>query len=131
MAHPLRRRRSLIFMNLARYLNDRPVYAVRARGLDGELHITSLDELITTYHSAIKRKRPEGPYAIAGYAFGGIPAFEIAKRMESRKTTALSAPLLYALLLYHMTTNLNGKKNKDSGEYYEEEDDLPRLAKDK
>ncbi|KAG4432623.1 hypothetical protein IFR05_011897 [Cadophora sp. M221] len=74
----------LIFMNLARYLNDRPVYAVRARGFDGEPHFTSLDELITTYHSAIKRKQPEGPYAIAGYAFGGIPAFEIAKRMESR-----------------------------------------------
>ncbi|KAG4431104.1 hypothetical protein IFR05_013409 [Cadophora sp. M221] len=64
----------LIFMNLARYLNDRPVYAVRARGFDGEPHFTSLDELITTYHSAIKRKQPEGPYAIAGYAFGGIPA---------------------------------------------------------
>ncbi|KAG4429188.1 hypothetical protein IFR05_015331 [Cadophora sp. M221] len=64
----------LIFMNLARYLNDRPVYAVRARGFDGEPHFTSLDELITTYHSAIKRKQPEGPYAIAGYAFGGILA---------------------------------------------------------
>ena len=71
-------------MNFARYFNDRPVYAVRARGFDGEPHFASLDELITTYDSAIKRKQPEGPYAIAGYAFGGVPAFEIAKRMENR-----------------------------------------------
>ncbi|KAL2059922.1 hypothetical protein VTL71DRAFT_10077 [Oculimacula yallundae] len=71
----------LIFMNLARYFIDRPIYAVRARGFDGEPHFTSLDELITTYHDAIKKTQPEGPYAISGYAYGAIPAFEIAKRM--------------------------------------------------
>ncbi|CZS94167.1 related to long-chain-fatty-acid CoA ligase FAA2 [Rhynchosporium agropyri] len=71
----------LIFMNLARYFTDRPIYAIRARGFDGEPHFTSLDELITTYHSAIKKTQPEGPYAIAGYAYGAVPAFEITKRM--------------------------------------------------
>jgi thioesterase domain-containing protein len=74
----------LIFMNFARYITDRPVYALRARGFDGEPHFISFDELITTYHSAIKSTQPEGPYAMAGYAFGGIPAFEIAKRMQAR-----------------------------------------------
>ena len=73
----------LIFMSLARHITDRPVYAIRARGFDGEPHFTSLNELITTYHEAIKMRQPEGPYAIAGYAYGAVPAFEITKRMES------------------------------------------------
>lgn len=74
----------LNFMSLARYITDRPVYALRARGFDGESRFSSLDELVTAYHSAIKAKQPEGPCAIAGYAFGGIPAFEIAKRLQNK-----------------------------------------------
>ena len=70
-------------MNLARHITNRPVYAIRARGFDGEPHFTSLNELITTYHEVIKIRQPEGPYAIAGYAYGAIPIFEITKRMES------------------------------------------------
>jgi hypothetical protein len=74
----------LIFMNLARHITDRPVYAPRARGFDGEPHFCSLDELVTTYHSAIKSTQLEGPFAMAGYAVGSIAAFEIAKRMQSQ-----------------------------------------------
>jgi thioesterase domain-containing protein len=72
----------LVFMNLARHLTDRPVYAIRARGFDGEPYFTSFAELITTYHSAIKRIQPHGPYALLGYSFGSIAAFEITKVME-------------------------------------------------
>ncbi|TVY19354.1 Didemethylasterriquinone D synthetase tdiA [Lachnellula arida] len=74
----------LIFMNLARHITDRPVYALRARGFDGEPHFTSLDELVSTYHTAIKSTQPEGPYALAGYASGGIAAFEVAKQLKSQ-----------------------------------------------
>ncbi|TVY35770.1 Didemethylasterriquinone D synthetase [Lachnellula occidentalis] len=73
----------LIFMNLARHITGRPVYALRARGFDGEPHFTSLDEMVATYHSAIKSTQPEGPYALAGYASGCIATFEIAKRMKT------------------------------------------------
>ncbi|TVY37659.1 Microperfuranone synthase [Lachnellula subtilissima] len=74
----------LIFMNLARHITDRPVYALRARGFDDEPQFTSLDELVATYHSAIKSIQPEGPYAIAGYASGSIATFEIAKQMKAQ-----------------------------------------------
>lgn len=73
----------LIFMNLARYIEDRPVYAIRARGFDGEGFFTSVDEMVTTYHDAIKRMQPTGPYSIIGHSFGSIAAFEITKIMES------------------------------------------------
>lgn len=77
----------LIFMNLARHITDRPVYALRARGFDGEPQFTSLSELVATYHTAIKTTQPEGPYAMAGYASGGIAAFEVAKTLEAQGDT--------------------------------------------
>jgi thioesterase domain-containing protein len=72
----------LVYMNLARLFDDRPVYALRARGFDGEKYYSSLEEIITLYHNAIKRVQPRGPYALGGYAIGCIIVFEIAKVME-------------------------------------------------
>ena len=77
----------LIFMNIARYIDDRPVYALRARGFDDEEYFSSMQEIITVYHKAIKRVQPTGPYAIAGYSFGAILAFEITKVMEASGDT--------------------------------------------
>lgn len=73
----------LVFLNLARHITDRPVYALRARGFDGEAFFGSLDEMAATYLAAIKRVQPRGPYAIAGYSFGGTVAFEMAKMLRS------------------------------------------------
>lgn len=73
----------LVFMNIARYFDDRPVYALRARGFDGEEYFSSMEEIVTVYHQAIKRVQSTGPYAIAGYSFGSILAFEITKVMEA------------------------------------------------
>lgn len=72
----------LIFFGLAKYITDRPVYALRSRGFDGEPFFESLLECVSTYHAEIKRMQPEGPYAIAGYSYGATIAFEIAKIMK-------------------------------------------------
>ncbi|KFY74647.1 hypothetical protein V499_05310 [Pseudogymnoascus sp. VKM F-103] len=72
----------LVFMNLARLFDDRPLYALRARGFDGEKYFSSLGEIITLYHNAIKRVQPKGPYALGGYAIGANIVFEVAKVME-------------------------------------------------
>jgi thioesterase domain-containing protein/acyl carrier protein len=73
----------LIFMNLASYMTDRPVYALRARGLEGEQLFEKLEEVVNVYHKAIKRMQPNGPYAFAGYSFGSLIAFEITKLMTA------------------------------------------------
>ncbi|KAI1338797.1 acetyl-CoA synthetase-like protein [Xylariaceae sp. FL0016] len=76
----------LVFVNMAHHITDRPVYAFRAKGFNAELGETpfnDLDEVFTTYKAAMKKRQPEGPYAIAGYSFGGMVAFEIAKRLEA------------------------------------------------
>lgn len=76
----------LVFVNLAKYfVNERPFYALRARGFnDGEDYFTSFDEMVQTYVEAIRRRQPHGPYAVAGYSYGGAVAFEIAKMLESQ-----------------------------------------------
>lgn len=72
----------LVFMNLARHFSDRPVYALRSRGFNSEPFFSSVAENISVFHDAIKSRQPSGPYAIAGYSFGAVLAFEVAKVME-------------------------------------------------
>ena len=75
----------LVFLNLTQYITDRSVYALRARGFnEGEDFFKSIPEVVSTYHQHIKRVQPEGPYAIAGYSFGAMLAFEISKLLESQ-----------------------------------------------
>jgi thioesterase domain-containing protein len=73
----------LSFMNLSRHFPDRPIYAIRARGFDNEPFFRSLNEIVTTYHAAIKKVQPTGPYAFIAYSFGSFPAFEITKLLEA------------------------------------------------
>jgi thioesterase domain-containing protein len=42
-----------------------------------------MDEMVSCYASAIKKTQAMGPYAIAGYSYGGVVAFEVAKRIEA------------------------------------------------
>ena len=45
----------LVFINLARHITERPVYALRARGFNaGETPFESIEEAVMTYHTAIK-----------------------------------------------------------------------------
>ncbi|MET7760680.1 non-ribosomal peptide synthetase [Streptomyces sp. NPDC005393] len=75
----------LVFVNLAKYfVGDRPFYALRARGFnEGEKPFGSFEEMVACYVEAIRARQPHGPYAIAGYSYGGAVAFEIAKALEA------------------------------------------------
>ncbi|MFD5700247.1 alpha/beta fold hydrolase [Streptomyces lasiicapitis] len=75
----------LVFVNLAKYFTgERPFYALRARGFgQAETHFGSFAEMVSTYVAAIRRVQPSGPYAVAGYSYGGAVAFEIAKQLEA------------------------------------------------
>jgi acyl-CoA synthetase (AMP-forming)/AMP-acid ligase II/thioesterase domain-containing protein len=75
----------LVFFGLAKYfVNERPFYALRARGLNpGEEPFLTIDEMADNYFQAIRRIQPKGPYAIAGYSLGGMVGFEVSKRLEA------------------------------------------------
>ncbi|MCJ1236909.1 hypothetical protein MMC14_004892 [Varicellaria rhodocarpa] len=75
----------LVFLGLAKYLIERPVYALRARGFNNdETPFQSIDEAVQLYYTAIKTQQPEGPYALAGYSYGSMLAFETAKMLERK-----------------------------------------------
>lgn len=75
-----------VFVGLAGHLADdnRPVYALRARGFDpGQARFASIAEAVATYTAAIRARQPRGPYAMAGYSSGAMLAFEVAKKLDA------------------------------------------------
>ena len=75
----------LVFLNLAKFFTDRPVYALRAKGFEkGEDFFDNIPQVVETYCTHMRQTQPTGPYAIAGYSFGAMLAFEISKRLEAQ-----------------------------------------------
>jgi thioesterase domain-containing protein/acyl carrier protein len=59
------------------------VVGVQARGLaGGEKPHASVEAMAVEYLRAIKARQPEGPYHLCGYSFGGLVAFEMARRLR-------------------------------------------------
>ncbi|CAD6584664.1 MAG: hypothetical protein ASARMPRED_001828 [Alectoria sarmentosa] len=78
----------LVFLGLAQYFPDRPIHALRPRGFNpGEKPFNDLTDVVTTYYRALKKQQPQGPYAIAGYSYGSVLAFEITKILETNCDT--------------------------------------------
>ncbi|KAI4147623.1 MAG: hypothetical protein LQ341_001750 [Variospora aurantia] len=74
----------LVFLGLVQYFPDRPIYGLRARGFNpGESPFDGLTDILTTYFNALKDQQPHGPYAIAGYSYGSMLAFELSKMLEA------------------------------------------------
>jgi oxalate---CoA ligase len=73
------------YAGLARQLErDRPFYAIRARGADGdEMPHASLEAMVSDYVAAIRELQPHGPYVLGGVCLGGTLAVEMAKRLQA------------------------------------------------
>ncbi len=75
----------LIFHALAMGLDpDQPVFGLQARGLNGiDEPFDNMEEIAAYYVGEILEQNPQGPYNLAGYSFGGIVAFEMAKQLKA------------------------------------------------
>ncbi len=75
----------LLFNTLAMGLSpEQPVYGLQAKGLNGvDEPLTSIEDIAAHYIESILQQNPHGPYALAGYSFGGIIAYEMAKQLEA------------------------------------------------
>ncbi|MBU6398859.1 MAG: alpha/beta fold hydrolase, partial [Verrucomicrobia bacterium] len=71
------------FHALGRQLGPgRPVYALQARGLEGNAPpYVNVDERMIDYLAAVKRAQPVGPYVLGGHSMGAHLAFELAQRL--------------------------------------------------
>ncbi len=59
------------------------VIGIQARGLDGRQppHAT-VEAMAAEYLKEVKARQPNGPYHLCGYSFGGLVAFEMARRLR-------------------------------------------------
>ncbi|MFI0982037.1 amino acid adenylation domain-containing protein [Streptomyces sp. NPDC021093] len=84
------------YSGLARHLDrDRPLYALQARGLDGNGELPgSVPEMAADYLRLIREVQPVGPYHLLGWSFGGTVAHELARQLqEAGEEVALLAML--------------------------------------
>jgi thioesterase domain-containing protein len=76
----------VIYRDLAKQLApDVGVVVFQSRGLDGQAPPrTSVEEMAAAYVTDLMRLQPAGPYAIGGASFGGLVAWEMARRLRDR-----------------------------------------------
>ena len=74
----------LTFRSISKYLDaDQPVYGLQAKGLNGKDEpLNKMEEIASHYIAEILKHNPYGPYALAGYSFGGLIAYEMAKQLK-------------------------------------------------
>ena len=72
-------------MSLATALPEEiPFYCLQARGLDGDSEpIDTVEETAEFNIELIKTVQPHGPYNLGGHCFGGLVAFEMARRLRA------------------------------------------------
>jgi len=72
-----------IFTPLGKYMDkDQPLYGMQGLGLrEGSKLVYTMEELADKYTAEILSNDPNGPYVLAGYSFGGLLAFEMAKKL--------------------------------------------------
>ncbi|GAB4045355.1 non-ribosomal peptide synthetase [Spirosoma litoris] len=75
----------LNFSSLLSYMDpQQPIYGLQARGLDGiDEPLDDISEIAAFYVSEVIDQNPTGPYAIAGYSFGGYVALEMARQLKA------------------------------------------------
>ncbi|MER6252770.1 amino acid adenylation domain-containing protein [Streptomyces sp. NPDC001584] len=84
MVHPMGGN-VLCYVGFARHLpDDQPLYALQAAGADpGTTPLGTVEDLASSYLTALRTVQPHGPYTIGGWSFGGFVAFEIARRLRA------------------------------------------------
>jgi amino acid adenylation domain-containing protein len=61
---------------------DLPFYCFQDKGLDGSKPFDSIEETACCYVDEIRQVQPHGPYHLGGGCYGGVVAFEMARRLE-------------------------------------------------
>jgi len=106
----------LIFHELSNNLDkNQPTYALQGTRLnDVDDPINTIEEIASYYIDAIIKANPDGPYAIAGYSFGGIIAFEMGRQLMARdkKVSMIAILDTYVSPEYYFSSPLRKKLAK-------------------
>lgn len=103
----------LNFVNIIQHFDsEQPVYCFQGIGPNGyDSWFESIEEMASTYIESILKINPNGPYAIAGFSFGGVVAFEIARQLKAQGKTVSIIALLdtYVDSSYHYKSHTHKK----------------------
>ncbi len=82
---------SLCYRDTARAIARRPVYGFQMPGLQpGEASHRSVEAAAADFMGALRAVQPHGPYYLAGWSYGGLLAFELARQLDrAGETVAL------------------------------------------
>ncbi|REH01873.1 non-ribosomal peptide synthetase [Flavobacterium aquicola] len=85
----------LNFVNMSKYFDeDQPIYGIQGTAKEYNEWYESIEAMAAHYVEAVVKIHPEGPYALAGFSFGGIVAFEMTRQLkELGKKVSLTALL--------------------------------------
>lgn len=81
-----------LYRHLANHILDRDVFGVfiqveeqayrHAMGEQPEEKHLTVEQMVDLYLGQLRKVRPEGPYCLAGISFGGVLAYEMARRLR-------------------------------------------------
>ncbi len=76
----------LTFREICNYLDpEQPAYGLQAKGLNGkDKPLNKMEDIAELYISEILKVNPNGPFALGGYSFGGMIAFEMAQQLRAQ-----------------------------------------------
>jgi thioesterase domain-containing protein/acyl carrier protein len=63
---------------------DQPVFGLRSQGLGGEAPYFTVEKMANHYLREIRTVQRKGPYFLAGYCFGGMIAYEMARFLKTQ-----------------------------------------------
>ncbi|WP_281337148.1 non-ribosomal peptide synthetase [Flavobacterium eburneipallidum] len=89
----------LNILNFANVINhfdaDQPVYGFQGIGPNGyDNWFESIEAMAACYIDSMLKANPKGPYAVAGFSFGGVVAFEMARQLKEQGKTVSAIALL-------------------------------------
>ena len=110
----------LLFQTLAANMDgEQPIYALQARGLsDDSEPLDRIPDIAKHYIDEIIQQNPDGPYALAGYSFGGLIAFEMAHQLEAMGKEIIMLGMFDTVIRKHLAENGTSKS------YYQQLGDL-------
>jgi len=73
------------YANLARHMRrEQPIYGIQPRPDDDPDKFGTLEVMAADYVTELRAFRPEGPYCLGGYCFGGSLAYEMARQLKAQ-----------------------------------------------
>ncbi|GAA4819484.1 amino acid adenylation domain-containing protein [Litoribaculum gwangyangense] len=97
----------LNFIDLSKHFDeDQPVYGLQGTAKSYDTWYESIEDMAAHYIEAIIKINPQGPYALAGFSFGGVVVFEMTRQLKEQEKKVIFTGLLdsYADSSYYFKT---------------------------